>query len=271
MFRDNRGSETIFKPFIFIAGILVISAFVFSLLASSNISGNFNLAYQTVGDKQYAMYLPNGGYDVDSEHIVTRWDHEADTNYRFHETDIEEDDAFIVGIINDNELYGAIHVGLDYGDPFSSPIQYEIGLLPEYRYLDEVVIYIEWGWWSSETTSISYQSILQQKVPGSNQSAVDFNIRHNKTYTLVITTLGEFDDFYFDLYSGNFNIQIGEAVNSENLADSSMWVMLGMILTAQTPDIGPIPNLIMVSVLWPALGFMAYVFVSRVIPFIAGA
>jgi hypothetical protein len=54
------------------------------------------------------------------------------------------------------------------------------------------------------------------------------------------------------------------------MAESSMWTVLGQMLTAQIPDVHPIINILIAVPFWAAIGFMAIMIVSRFIPLIGG-
>lgn len=260
--QDTTATERLMGPFILMASFILITVMVIASMASflQMASGSWEEITGTllIGSTEYTMRNPEIGWNITDANVTDRWDHEASENALFYEDEPEEDDQLIVGIIRDNALFGVP--------------EYAFGVVPydEKLYLDYIMIYTEFGWWDHDEWAISYETIVDNQMSASNISVTEFGIRHNTTFALIVTVDGEPDDFDDELWDNNFNIKIGIPDYEEDIAYTSMWTVLGQVMTASLPDVTPEVNLIIGATMYAGIGMIVFTVISRMIPFIAG-
>ena len=132
------------------------------------------------------------------------------------------------------------------------------------------MVYTEFGLYDNDDWPISYETILYNKVLNSNVSVVDFGIRHNTTMALIITVDAPEELFATYLWENNFNVKIGIPDYDPDIAYTSMWTVLGQVMTASLPEVGDEVNLIIGATVYAGLGMIIFTVISRMIPFVAG-
>ena len=258
--QDKAATEQLMGPFVLIASFILITVMVIASMASflQTASGQWDEVKGTlmVGATEFTLRNPEQGWNITSANVTDRWDHEADENAYFYKDAPGEDDQLVCGFIRDNAYMG---------DPLGIGKSTDSTL-----YQDFIMIYTEFGWWDNDEWPISYESILSNKVVNSNISVTEFGIRHNTTFALIITVDAPADAFGAGLWSNNFNIKLGLPDYEEDIAYTSMWTVLGQVMTASMPDVAPEVNLIIGATMYAGIGMIVFTVISRMIPFIAG-
>lgn len=258
--QDRTGTERLMGPFILVASFLLITVMVVAAMTSflQTASGQWDEIKGTlmVGATEFTLREPILGWNIDNDNITDRWDHESDKNAYFYEDEPGEDDQIVMGFIRDNAYFG--HA------PVLGPVS------DDYLYEDYIMIYTEFGWWDHDDWAISYETILANKVVNSNVSVTEFGIRHNTTFALIITVEAPADLFGAGLWSNNFNVKLGIPDYDPDIAYTSMWTILGQVMTASLPDVGFEVNLILGATFYAGLGMITFTVISRMIPFVAG-
>ena len=253
---DTIGEAGLAGAFVLLATFIGVGAVIIGStmdLARSNLindAGDWSYleGYQIIGEIEYNMSAPILGWNATGLNATDVWDHEADENLHF----VSEYEEITVGIIRDNDLYGYLYHGLPRDETL---------------YQDFFMMFAEWGWWSNDDTPISFDAVVENQVPLSNQSATPFYL-HNVKYSLVITTPGTTADFETDLYSGIFNVKIGIPTwGTDSLSSTSMWTVIGQLMTASLPDVHPVINIMLAIPFWSAMVVMVYLLVVKLVPF----
>ena len=259
---DREADETVMPVFVFCATFVVIGAFMISLMtplfASPDAEGNFALyeGYEIIGDITYALYDPDTGYDMSTANVTLLpvVYGSAGTWVSFSNSSVSDR---IVSITRDFDWH-------DY--TVSGPVF----PIPDFEgHTDFITIYTQWGpWYNSheEYLIIDYSSIPLYQVQSYNQSAVPFTI-HGTSEVLIITTPGNETDFESNLWANNFNIAMGTPAFSTDAAETSMWKILGQLMTASLPNVHPLVNLLIAVPFWASLAFLGFTLLVRVIPF----
>ena len=257
--QDKTASEQLMGPFVLIASFILITVMVIASMAAffQTASGQWDEVKGTlmVGATEYTLRNPEQGWNITLDNVTDRWDHEADENAYFYKDEPGEDDQMVVGIIRDNAYFGATYGGRSFDEAL---------------YEDFIMVYTEFGWWDNDEWPISYQTILSNKIVNSNISVTEFGIRHNTTYALIITVDAPADLFGAGLWSSNYNIKLGLPDYEADIAYTSMWTVLGQVMTASLPDVTPEVNLIIGATMYAGIGMIVFTVISRMIPFIAG-
>jgi hypothetical protein len=259
--RDTDGDETLMPVFIFCATFIVIGAFTISLMgpifASPDARGSFETLenYEIIGGTSYYLYAPAGGFNLTSANLST---------YPNYEADPPDYVTFTNGSVSDRLLWTTN----DYGTTFIDEAYREV-----FRdHTDFFTIFTEWGPWYNHHKRyvvLDYTTAEEYQVPGTNQSAIPFSIAGSEE-VLVITTPGNETDFADYLWANTFNVQMGTPAFPTDLADTSMWTILGQLLTARLPNVHPILNFLISIPFWTCISFMVFTLISRMIPFIGG-
>ena len=258
---DKVASEQLMGPFVLLASFILITIMVIaSMAAFFQVSGGqWDEVPRTmmVGTTEYTLRNPVEGWNITNDNVVDRWDHEADENVAFYEDDPGEDDELVVGFIRDNAYFDSsfawARVGAD-----------------SMLYKDFIMVYTEFGWYDNDEWPISYETIIYNKVLNSNVSVVEFGIRHNTTMALIITVDAPEELFATYLWENNFNVKIGIPDYDPDIAYTSMWTILGQVMTASLPEVGYEVNLIIGATVYAGLGMIIFTVISRMIPFVAG-
>ena len=260
--QDKTATEQLMGPFILLASFILITIMVIASMAAflQVAGGQWDevKGTQMIGTTEYTLRNPVEGWDITSDNVVDRWDHEADENVAFYEDDPGEDDELVCGFIRDNALFGR-------------PEWYP-GVVPEDEqlYLDYIMIYTEFGIYDHDEWAISYETIESNQIANGNVSVTEFGIRHNTTFALIITVDAPFDLFGAQLWGNNFNIKLGIPDYEDDIAYTSMWTVLGQVMTASLPEVGYEVNLIIGATVYAGLGMIIFTVISRMIPFVAG-
>lgn len=258
--RDKTASETLMGPFILMASFIVITIMVLASMTAffQTASGSWEEITGTllVGSTEYTLRNPELGWNITSANVTDRWAHEADENAYFYKDAPGEDDQLVVGFIRDNAYMGD---PLGIGEMTDSTL-----------YSDFVMIYTEFGWWDHDDWPISYMTIQANRVGNSNISVTEFGIRHNTTYALIITVDAPGELFAVGLWANSFNVKLGVPEGTDDLAGTSMWTVLGQVMTASIPDVTPEVNIILGATIYAGIGMIVFTVVSRMIPFVGG-
>ena len=259
---DKKATEQLMGPFVLVASFLLITVMVIAGMTQffQTASGQWDEVKGTlmVGATEFTLRNPIEGWNIDNDNITDRWDHEASENAYFYEDEAGEDDQMVLGFIRDNALFGRP--------------EWYIGVVPadEQLYEDYIMIYTEFGWWDHDEWAISYETVIDNQITNSNISITEFGIRHNTTFALIITVDGPPGIFGASFWSNNFNVKLAVPDYEDDIAYTSMWAILGQVMTASLPDVGFEINLILGATFYAGIGMMVFTVISRMIPFVAG-
>lgn len=256
--RDTDGDETLMPVFIFCATFIVIGAFVVTqmapLFASADRNGDFTVLanYELIGDTGYLLYEPFIGYNVTSANVTD-------------DNTAASDEIFTNETVSDRW----VSIVRDYIYESDG----ELALPAQEGHSDFISIWTEWGPWYNHHIArivIDYTDIQENIVSGTNQSVTPFQISNGPMEVLIITTQGNETDFSSYLWANTYNICMGQPAEPTDLADSSMWTILGQLMTASLPNVHPIINFMITVPFWSCIGFMVFTIISRMIPFVGG-
>jgi hypothetical protein len=256
---DRDGDETLMPVFIFAATFIIIGALMIGLmqpLFASADRGEFNQLsnYEMIGSIGYLLYDPNDGYDLTSANVTD----DGTTDIPLVFTNDSVSDRW-VWAVRDYIYWEDIPANEDARPEF-------------YNHQDFLAIWTEWGPWYNHHIRllvVDYETVVSKQIVGLNQSAVPFSIA-GTSEVLIITTPGNASEFETVLWSNNFNIRMGQPAFSTDVASTSMWAILGQLMTASLPNVHPIVNILITIPFNACLGFMVFTIVSRMIPWIAG-
>lgn len=253
---DRTATERIMGPVILMASFILITIMIMATMTSffQTASGQWEEIRGTllIGAVEYTLREPILGWEIDNDNITDRWVHDASENAYFYEDAPGEDDQIVVGFIRDNAYMG---------DPLGIGQQTDSTLFKDF-----VMIYTEFGWWDNDEWPISYQTLIRNQVPNSNYSVTEFGIRHNTTYALIITTNGPAELFEASIWSNFFNVKLGIPDYDTNIGYTSMWTILGQIMTASLPNVGYEVNLIIGATVYSGIGIVVFTVVTRALP-----
>ncbi len=261
--RDHDGDESLLPLFVMAAAVL-ISIIVLETTIAGAIARNTPTAkwdsaqgWDLIGGVEYTNLEPSGGYLVTmSNHTQNPYTDVASKTFDFTFSDW---DTFSVRLVRD----------CDTTKPFTHSDE-------DAKYDDFVYIHARdiGGWFGGNRfVAISYDSLTTRFV-SDNVSYSYFTI-FKTNFTILLetnTNSSNPSDHINAVWAGNyrFYIAVNTEIGDQARMSSSMWTILGQILTLQLPNVNRIVNLLLAVPIWAALGFMVFTIFSRVIPFIAG-
>lgn len=248
--RDDAGSERLFGPFIFFGTLIACSAIIIGSM--SNMfwwadAGDFDYDSSSVqlGNQSYAMtdavYGTGGFYNVTWADVQSLWVKDSAENQYFY-NDVTDDDLQLA-MLRDTEYTG---------------------------FWDVVLIFERWGWWTTEVSYVSYQTIGENQAAGTNYSVSEFD-SHGNIYQLIVITEGNASTFSENLTANEFAIGISyDPFDPDNMAKTSLFGILGQMLTARLPNVHQAIQYLLLIPLWTGISFMIFTLISRMIPFVSG-
>ena len=259
--RDTTATEQLMGPLVLMASFILITVMVIASMAAflQTASGQWDeiRGTQIIGTTEYTLRNPVGGWDITSDNVTDRWDHEADENAYFYETEPGEDEQIVVGIIRDNAYFDSTYAWERVG--------YE-----SMMYEDFIMVYTEFGVWSMDDWPISYETIIDNQVMNSNVSVTEFGLHYDTTFALIITVDAAGELFRAGVWNSDFNIKIGLPDFEADIAEASMWTILTQVMTASLPEVGDEVNLIIGATMYAGICMIVFTVISRMIPFISG-
>lgn len=254
---DRHGDETLMPVFIFAATFIVIGAFMISIMAplfASADRGDFTQLknYEMVGSTGYLVYEPFEGYNVTTANVTD-------------DNDPVSIEIFTNDTVSDREVWMVRDYVYEDDGGLSIPVMF--------CHKDFFVVHSEWGgfWFHHrELLVFDYATIIANQVERTNQSVTPFKITTGPDEVLIITTFGNYTTFAECVWSNTFNIMVGQPTVVVDLAETSMWAILGQLMTASLPNVSPVMNLLIAVPFNASLGFMVFTVISRMIPWIAG-
>lgn len=258
---NSAGSERLMGTFVLLAFFIVASIVTVSFMSvvtAKERAGSFDysVGYEIVGtdgEDGYFMRNPTAGFNITGDNITEAWNHDGPQSMYFTE---EDEDTLEVAVVMDNVNYQGDRGFFDND--------------AEYRYLDFVMIYTEYGWWSNAETSISFDNICEWvALPNTNLSVVPFEL-HNDNYGLFIRTPSDGANHTLYVQSGVFNLRIGELDEGLDYANLTAWDIITNILTLNLPGTHPVIDLFMMVAVWSGIAFMVFTVISRITPWVAG-
>ena len=133
--------------------------------------------------------------------------------------------------------------------------------------------YAKHGWFDIKTGvawrfAVVPYPVINDRFEG-NLSTVSFMFGENNYTAFVI--IGDSGNATTELYGNNaFTLGIGQLWGLENVGRTSMWKLVGQLLTCSLPDTNFYANLIMTISIWAVIAYVAIAMISRFIPTIAG-
>lgn len=290
---------------IFAVTFVMIAAFIISMLPAlfnaNAVSNHIKTGYDAIGGVEYTMFTPDstdtggtiGSFNV-SGHYVQEYNNDTVTGGPFHsdwriamDPDLDTDeyvslddivhlsfydtkadpithhriDVFIVR----NWTYYYLGAPSDPGDPTQSWVKYrDFFFIREYKW--------DGSWFNpagpNSYTVLSFDSVAANVDASKGTSETYFMAKSN--LSLFIKYTSNVKNYYSDLTSNHFVIGVGSWWGNDQVARTSMWSMLGQLLTLSLPEVDPIVNVIMAIPFWIAITFTAVTVISRFIPFISG-
>lgn len=256
--RDDRAIDELIGVFVFVAVFVAVAAALIGLMApviSSNRDAGSFTVYQgseIIGGREYLFVDPDAGYDLTEADATDYWKHDADESVFFEEEALTPDTIEAQLILDNTDM----------------PLV-DVGAQTEHQYEDYLMFYTEYGWWSNDEVAIPLAALISHQVKDTNQSVVSFML-HNQNYSLITTTPGGPEYFSFFILLTDFNIRIAVPSDlTDTVAKStSMWTVLGQLLTARLPDVNPFVNLLIAVPFWTACGWLGVMIVRAFIPFL---
>jgi hypothetical protein len=264
---DDGALEGLVPVLVFIAAFIVISSTVIASMQDAiedAQGGNWQYASGSglYGDIEYNLWNPDEGVDVTDMTVINRYDsfrgdEEVASREVFYLVDPDEEDRYLVNVINDNELWSIGWHNL-------------LGFRDERRlYNDYVMVAQEYGWFSVSYTAISYDQIKQANMGTGNTSLVPFVI-HGHEMTLIVQAFENSTGATFrtciDLNLFNLKLGVVDDDNFTAIAHSSIWNILGQMLTMQLPESTPFVDLLVAVPLWTGVAVCFFIFARSLIP-----
>lgn len=260
--KDCRGEERLFKTFVFFAIFIAGATIVLTMMSTAFSWGEkgffqYNTVKIQIGNTTYSMITADDGiqsgnltgfYNVTVDDVKTYFTKDDGGNFYFTDENQAPSDELQLRPVD-------FTIMPSYANPTSPP---------------GIIIFERWGWFSTEYVTITKDTIKEGQLSGYNASAVGFTI-HSKYYELIVITnstpeLHE-DRIDQDVYWVGISY---DALAPENMASTSLWGMLGLILTARLPEVPPVIQFAIAIPFWAGFSFMVFTLISRMIPFISG-
>lgn len=235
----------------FLAGTSLIIVSMSGMLTWAE-SGNFEYSSvrQQIGNETYSLIQADDGnatdwYSVTDDDYVGRMIKDSENNFYFTNT------------VTSDELQ-------------VRPVEDEGWIETPAAQADAIVIFERWGWWTTEWSYVKFEVIKTNQLVDSNFSVTPF-VSHGNKYDLIIQTPGSAETFNSYLDDHTYWMAISyDPLDPDNLATTSLWGIIGQILTAQIPDVHWAIQMFITIPVWAAISFMVFTVISRVIPFIGG-
>lgn len=252
---DARGSERLFGVFVFFGTFIAISAILIANMSTMfawSEMGSFTYDSRRiqVGSLEYTMINAtygiqtgnlSGFYSATWDDVQSYWNDDDEDNFYYHD-DVNDDDLQLA-MLRDTSYTG---------------------------HVDYIYIFERWGWWSTELSYMTYSQLEDAQVPGHNVSVKEFD-SHGKTYSLIIITPSDYLNHTYYLEQNIFWIGISyDPYDPDNMATTSLWGILGQMLTASLPGVHPAIQYFLLIPIWTGISFLFFTLISRVIPFISG-
>jgi hypothetical protein len=235
---DLGGVETLLPLFVMAATmlttIIIISGGIGAMLVRNQPTAYWDQpqSWALIGDVEYAATDPTAGYNVTLyNHTQNPYTDNASRKFEFTYSDWE---YLTVRLVRD----------CDTTKPFTASDE-------DAKYNDFVYIHAkaDSGWFA-----------------GNRYLAMDY---HGLTISTATNNTNPADHINA-VWAGNYNIKIAynTEISDEARMSSSMWTILGQILTLQLPNINPVVNLLLAVPVWAAFGFMIFAIFRSVVPFL---
>lgn len=252
---DEEADEQLFKVFVFFGTFIGCSAILIASMSAMFAwasGGHFDPDSTDIQIGGYEFSMINATYGITSGNLTGFYPvTESDYQPIFMKDD--EDNLYFHDTVNNDDLQLAPLMDMPLAD-WSNTIE----------------IFERWGWWSTEDANVPFDDIKNNQIAGTNASAVSFSI-HGKTYDLVVITAS--DSFNHSDLIDERTYWVGisyDAYDPDNMASTSLWGVLGQILTAQLPNVHPMIQYFILIPFWAGISFMVFTLISRMIPFISG-
>jgi hypothetical protein len=133
--------------------------------------------------------------------------------------------------------------------------------------------YAKHGWFDIKTGvawrfAVAPYPVINDRFEG-NLSTISFMFG-SENYTAFVI-IGDSGNATTELYGHNaFTLGIGQLWGLENVGRTSMWKLVGQLLTCSIPNTNFYANLIMTIAIWAVIAYVAIAMISRFIPTISG-
>ena len=260
---DQDGDEALLPLFVMAASmliaIIVLSTAIASAIARNAPTGRWDQpeGWELIGGVAYANLEPTGGYTVTAyNHTENPYTDNASRELNFIYTDWEYISVRLVRNCSVTKPF-------THGDE-------------DKKYDDFVYIHAkrDSGWFAGDRyVAIPFEALMANFIQN-NVSYSYFSV-FKTNFTVILETATNNSnpaDHINAVWFGNYNtaIAFNTEVSDSDRMSSSMWTILGQILTLQLPDVNRVVNLLLAVPIWAALGFMVFTIFSRVVPFISG-
>jgi hypothetical protein len=258
---DLGGVETLLPLFVMAATmlttIIIISGGIGAMLVRNQPTAYWDQpqSWALIGDVEYAATDPTAGYNVTLyNHTQNPYTDNASRKFEFTYSDWE---YLTVRLVRD----------CDTTKPFTASDE-------DAKYNDFVYIHAkaDSGWFAGNRyLAMDYHGLTTRFVQ-QNISYAYFSMFKTNFTILISTATNNTNpaDHINAVWAGNYNIKIAynTEISDEARMSSSMWTILGQILTLQLPNINPVVNLLLAVPVWAAFGFMIFAIFRSVVPFL---
>jgi len=272
---DHNASESILGPIVFgitaigVCLILVSQVNLLGALGESSRQSDLPSGYDIIGGWEYDVWDPTGGYYCNGSRISNHYpDHTIDDPleiylsggmYWAEMASFWNDDRGIAEGDRDE-----VNVFVIENNTILSPGSGDIARV----YEDFIWIEQNTGnWWGEKwrRAAISYDEVYSNIEE--NESVINFMLG-KLNLTLVISSSA---DFYYNFtVARNYTIRIATVWGESNVGSTSMWSMVGRLLTGQWPSVEWPWSMMLALPFWAMITVIAITLISRFIPLIPG-
>ena len=254
---SSTAGEEIFKPFIFI--IVFIVAFIVVLGAWSAQTAQYTGAQGNaiIGGVAYNWYDPTGGRPMSWANVTNNYDPWPNAK-TVHFWKTGDTNPYSLTVVRNRTTHQGLFDNSEW-----------------YKYTDFVGIeHSGWAYWVFPYTdryAIAFSTISashnQSQYIKGNATVVNFGLG-SSNMSLSVTTRGPTVNFTQDLYGMNwYAVTLGQSIQTQiqESAESAWWNVAFQLFTFSLPDV-PWPVAVLISgIIWAAIGFLAFIFVTRLI------
>jgi hypothetical protein len=272
--RDADGDETLLPLFVMAASILVATVVLMTYTASA-IERNTPTAYWQE-EKSYDFF---GGLEFDYADPTYGYNLTS-ANFTHHST------SDTVGMKFDFAAAGfsylTVRMVKNYDHPFMDPEQNPTDNADGDDFVCIHVKENEGILHDDKWRSIAFANLFNYWIPSDDNHTVSYATTrafgHNISIVITTNVLSSNEsignpqaDHINCFWMGAYNLRLAMVSSpSDDIMMTSMWVILGQILTLQLPHTGTVADVLIGIPIWAALGFMVFAIARSVIPFLGG-
>jgi hypothetical protein len=273
--RDADGDETLLPLFVMAASILVATVVLMTYTASA-IDRNTPTAYwqeetgfDFFGGLEFTYADPTFGYNLTSANF-TRHSTSDTVGMKFEFTAADFS-------------YLTVRMVKNYDHPVLDPEQNPTDSLGGENFVCLHVKENEGILHDDKWRAIEFENLFNYWIPsddGNHTISYGSTRAFGQNISIIITTnvlplnqsVGNPQADHINCFwMGAYNLKLAFITTpSDDVMGSSMWTILGQIMTLQLPQTGTVADLLLGIPIWAALGFMVFAIARSVIPFLGG-